>query len=174
MYIVSEPRREVEITAFHEAGHTLMAILLGHPVRKVSIGCAYELHGYCQLDPFVSDKFRSHLITRIEHLVLVAMSGIAAEVLTFGQFDVLGASDDVMKARRLVSCINDDERHVDSYLNQCEGHALFQLRQYWDPLCMIANCLIEYGEMDGLEATEIIWGCGVTSSTFQMTSGLAI
>ena len=97
-----------EITAFHEAGHALMAILLGHPVRKISIGCAYEVHGYCQLHPFVNVKFRSHRETRIEHLVLVAMSGIAAEVLTFGKFDALGASDDMMQARRLVSSMNDD------------------------------------------------------------------
>ena len=174
MYIVSESRQDEEITAFHEAGHALMAILLGHPVQKISIGCAYQLDAYCQLDPMVSEKIRSHLETRIKHMVLVAMSGIAAEVLTFGQFDVSGASDDLLKARGLASCMNRDERHIDSYLNRCETQALFQLSQYWDPLCMIANCLLKYGEMDGREATRIVRTCGVISSTFPMTGGLAI
>lgn len=174
MYIVSGPRREAEITAFHEAGHALMAILLGYQVRKISIRYTYELHGYCQVDPHANVKFRSHRETKIKHLVLVAMSGIAAEVLSFGQFDVLGAADDMKQARQLLSSVSNDERNVDSYMNQCETQALFQLSRYWDPLCMIAHYLLAYGEIEGQEAMELVWSCGLNSSLSQRTSGLAI
>jgi cell division protease FtsH len=91
---------EKRITAFHEAGHTLVAKLLPHsdPVHKVTIIPRGQALGVTQQLP-MDDRYhysRSYLNTRIA----VCLGGRAAEQSVFGEVST-GAQNDLKQATDL-------------------------------------------------------------------------
>ncbi len=92
--------REKEITAYHEAGHALVAHLLPNadPVAKVTIVARGQAGGFTKTVP---EEDRS-LITRnqLEARLAMAMGGRAAEELIFNQFTT-GASNDLEQATNI-------------------------------------------------------------------------
>ena len=92
--------REKEITAYHEAGHALVAHLLPNadPVAKVTIVARGQAGGFTKTVP---EEDRS-LITRkqLEARLAMAMGGRAAEELIFDQFTT-GASNDLEQATNI-------------------------------------------------------------------------
>ena len=87
-------------TAYHEAGHALVALLSPHadPVHKVTIiprGMALGVTWTMPLEDQYSLS-REQILARIRH----AMGGRAAEELVFGQFTT-GASNDLKQATEL-------------------------------------------------------------------------
>ncbi len=93
--VISE--REKEMTAYHEAGHALVAHLLPNadPVAKVSIIARGQTGGFTKTVP---EEDRT-LVTRnqLEARLAMAMGGRAAEELVFSQFTT-GASNDLEQA----------------------------------------------------------------------------
>ena len=89
--------KEKEISAYHEAGHALVAASLPHadPVHKVSIVSRGRAAGYTLKLP-TEDK---HLYSKSFFLdeLAVSLGGYAAEILTFDELTT-GASDDLRKA----------------------------------------------------------------------------
>jgi cell division protease FtsH len=94
------PEPEKRVTAFHEAGHALVAELIPEvdPVHKVTIIPRGQALGVTQLLP-EQDR---HGMTRNQLLGRIAMmlGGRAAEEITFDQFTT-GAADDIKKATEL-------------------------------------------------------------------------
>ena len=98
--------KEREITAYHEAGHALVAASLKNsdPVHKVSIVSRGYAGGYTMKLPLEDE----HLRTRSQFMADLAMmlGGYAAEEAMFGEMST-GASNDLQKvsdlARRLVT-----------------------------------------------------------------------
>ena len=92
--------REKEITAYHEAGHALVAHILPNadPVAKVTIVARGQAGGFTKTVP---EEDRS-LITRnqLEARLAMAMGGRAAEELIFDQFTT-GASNDLEQATNI-------------------------------------------------------------------------
>jgi cell division protease FtsH len=89
--------REREVVAYHEMGHTLIAMSLPgtDPVHKVSIiPRGIGALGYTIQRP-TEDRF---LMTReeLEHKIMVLLGGRAAEKLVFGHLST-GAADDLAK-----------------------------------------------------------------------------
>jgi cell division protease FtsH len=97
--------KEKEITAFHEAGHTLMAWLLpgAHPVHKVTIIPRGRALGVTQTRPD-EDRFNMSEHELRDHLTMM-LGGRAAEKLVFDEVTV-GAENDLERAtnvaRRMV------------------------------------------------------------------------
>ena len=93
-------KREKEITAFHEAGHALVATLVPHgdPVRKVSIISRGRAGGYTLKLP----SEERHLKTRAEFLseLAVLLGGYTAERLRFKDITT-GPSNDLEKASEI-------------------------------------------------------------------------
>lgn len=91
---------EKKMTAYHEAGHALVAASLAHadPVHKVSIVSRGRAAGYTLKLP---DADR-HLFTRSHFIddLAVSLGGYAAEQLVFGELTT-GASNDIEKASEL-------------------------------------------------------------------------
>ncbi len=87
-------KREKEITAYHEAGHALVASVLPYadPVHKISVISRGRAAGYTLKLPFEDRKMQS----RKEFLDDIAMSlgGYVAEKIVFGDFTT-GASNDL-------------------------------------------------------------------------------
>jgi len=98
--------KEREITAYHEAGHALVAASLKHsdPIHKVSIVSRGYAGGYTMKLPLEDERLR----TRSQFMADLAMmlGGYAAEEVMFGEMST-GASNDLQKvsdlARRLVT-----------------------------------------------------------------------
>ena len=96
--VISE--KEKEITAYHEAGHALVAHVLpdADPVAKVTIVARGQAGGYTKTVP-EEDR---NLITsdQLEARLAMAMGGRAAEELIFGEITT-GASNDLEQATNI-------------------------------------------------------------------------
>ena len=92
--------REKEITAYHEAGHSLVAHVLpdADPVAKVTIIARGQAGGYTKTVP-EEDR---NLVTsdQLEARLAMAMGGRAAEELVFGEVTT-GASNDLEQATNI-------------------------------------------------------------------------
>jgi cell division protease FtsH len=92
--------REKELTAYHEAGHALVARMLPHadPVHKVSIVARGMMGGYTRLLP-TEDRY---LWTRSQFYDVLAttLAGRAAESLIFSELTT-GAENDLENATKL-------------------------------------------------------------------------
>ncbi len=97
-HILSE--KEKEITAYHEAGHALIAASLPHvdPVQKISIIARGPATGYTLKLP-IEDK---HFYSRSEFLeeLVVLLGGYTAEKVVFDELTT-GASNDLQRATEL-------------------------------------------------------------------------
>jgi len=98
--------KEKEITAYHEAGHALVARMLRHadPVRKMSIVARGMAVGYTMQLP-TEDRY---LLTRsqLDDMLATILGGRTAELVIFNETST-GAADDIKKAtdlaRRMVT-----------------------------------------------------------------------
>ncbi len=102
--IISE--RERLMTAYHEAGHALVARMLAHsdPVRKVSIVARGMAGGYTRTVPDEDRMFKTK--AQFKDDIAVFMAGHVAERLVFEEIST-GASNDIERAsaiaRRMVT-----------------------------------------------------------------------
>jgi ATP-dependent Zn protease len=84
-------------TAYHEAGHAVMALYLGRPIQRVSIQPSHLRLGQCEIQKGTFRPSRDHLETEI----LILLAGVAAEARLIGRYDWGGASQDLRGVRRL-------------------------------------------------------------------------
>jgi len=102
--VISE--RERLMTAYHEAGHALVARMLPHadPVRKVSIVARGMAGGYTRTVPDEDRMFKTK--AQFEDDLAVFMAGQVAEQLVFEEIST-GASNDIERAtaiaRRMIT-----------------------------------------------------------------------
>lgn len=97
-------QKEREITAYHEAGHALVAASLKNsdPVHKVSIVSRGQAGGYTLKLPTEETRLRtkSQFMTDLSMM----LGGYVAEKLVFGEMST-GASNDLQKASELARAI---------------------------------------------------------------------
>jgi cell division protease FtsH len=91
---------EKKVTAFHEAGHALLAALLPHtdPLHKVTIIPRGMALGLTQQLPL--EERHNYSKEQLESRIAVAMGGRIAEDLTFGQITT-GAQNDIEQATEM-------------------------------------------------------------------------
>lgn len=97
------PDPRLVATAYHEAGHAVMAALVGRPVLKVTIAPGQTISGVrlgvCELQKGRSKKSKDWL----EDEVLILLAGMVAESQLTGKYCHAGAAQDLSAARRLLS-----------------------------------------------------------------------
>ena len=94
--------REKELTAYHEAGHALVAHLLPNadPVAKVTIVSRGAMGGYTKYLP--EDDRHLWSLTQFKDHMATAMGGRVAEETTFGGEEITtGASNDLEQATQI-------------------------------------------------------------------------
>src|SRR5688572_7079296 len=91
---------EKKITAYHEAGHALLAALLPHtdPLHKVTIIPRGMALGVTQQLPI--EEKHNYTKDQLESRIAVAMGGRIAESMTFGQITT-GAQNDIEQATEM-------------------------------------------------------------------------
>ncbi len=120
--------KEKEITAYHEAGHAIIASILPNadPVHKISIISRGRAAGYTLKLPFEERKLQS----RKEFLddIAVSLGGYVAELMIFGDLTT-GASNDLQVstalARDMVTRYGMSEKIGPIALESAQGKVMF-------------------------------------------------
>jgi ATP-dependent Zn protease len=92
-----EPSSDDHATAYHEAGHAVVALILGRPVQCVSILPDREHLGTCEFGKGVYRPSEDWL----EREILIALGGIAAEARFTGIYAWDAAARDQQYVQRL-------------------------------------------------------------------------
>lgn len=140
-------------TAFHEAGHAVVALALGRVVGKVTIEPKQMKLGQCEIKKGRFGPRHDHLETEM----LVLLAGPAAEARHVGRYDWAAASQDLKDLRGLARhrAPNDrqaarlERRMLDKVESLLDDVAL------WETVCMIANALVEKTEISGRAARHL-------------------
>lgn len=139
-------------TAYHEAGHAVVALVLGRPVQLVSVLPTRDLLGVCQ---FRNPVFRPSE-DWLEREILIALAGLAAEAIHTGNYGWDEASRDLVYVRKLVVQRAGERRaeRLERRMLAKVEHLLGQER-HWRAVELIAAALLEQGEISGRTARHL-------------------
>ena len=105
---------QLTATAWHEAGHAVMAVSLGRSIEKVTISPARLQTGGSRLGICKIQKGRSRGSNdRLEEDVMILLAGMVAESRVTGRYCTDGASQDLAFVERLLSTRARDERQLE-------------------------------------------------------------
>jgi len=146
-----EPTSE-HATAYHEAGHAVLAFLLDRPVKGVSILPSRDHLGICEFGKAVFRRSEDWL----EREILIALGGIAAEARFTGIYAWDGAARDQQYVRRLA-----EQRAGESRAEKLERRLLAKAEHLlakegpWRAVELIAAELLQHREISGRTARHL-------------------
>lgn len=139
-------------TAYHEAGHAVIALLFGRPVHAVSILPTRDFLGVCKYRDPVFRPTEDWL----EREVLIALAGLAAEARHTGTYGFDEAAKDLSYVRKLLVS-RAGERRADRLerrmLSKVEH--LLAREATWQAVEWIAAELLRLGEISGRTAKHL-------------------
>ena len=101
-------------TAYHEAGHAVMAYLMSRPVEKVTICAANLATGGFRLGACKMQKGRSKASSdAVEDEVLIMLAGMVAESHVTKRYCLDGAAQDLRAVKRLLANRAPNERQME-------------------------------------------------------------
>jgi ATP-dependent Zn protease len=141
-----------EATAFHEAGHAVVALALGRPVHRVSVLPNQERLGQCEFRKGVVRPSQDWL----EQEILIALAGLAAEARHTGQYARDGAGRDLRYVHKLAL-----QRASERQLERFERRMLMKVENlladegHWRAVELIAAELMRCGVISGRAARHL-------------------
>ena len=152
MSSTSHPDQRI-LTAYHEAGHAVIAIVVGRPVNKVSIVPGGNRLGACKMSK--GRKKASQDVLEAELLILLA--GLAAEGRKSGRYNMQGAAQDLRSAEKLALSRAGNPRQAEKILRRSldKVHHLFDQSVNWAATKSIAGALLESESISGREADHL-------------------
>src|SRR3954469_18994985 len=141
-----------EATAYHEAGHAVVALALDRPVHRVSVLPNRDRSGQCEFGKGVFRPSEDWL----EREILIALAGVAAEARRTGTYAWDEADRDLRYARRLLlqrASERSLERHERRMLAKVE-HLLAD-EGHWRAVERIAAELLKQGVISGRAARHL-------------------
>lgn len=141
-----------QATAYHEAGHAVVALVLDRPVHRVSIQTDRERLGACHFGKSVVRPSEDWL----EREILIALAGLAAEARFTGNYAWEGAARDQQYAHRL-AVQRAGERQAERLLRRLLAkveHLLAQ-EEHWRAVEQIAAALLQHGVISGRTARHL-------------------
>jgi hypothetical protein len=145
-----------EATAYHEAGHAVIALALGRPVHRVSILPSNDRLGICE--------FRKGTIRPtddwIEREILISLGGIAAETRHTNVRDWGSAGRDWEYVHAL-AVGRAGERRAERLINRLLAKAehMIAKEDHWQAIVLIAKALLQHGTMSGRAARHFFEQC---------------
>lgn len=177
---------EIELTAWHEAGHALVGVLLGHEVSKVTI--IPSTSGAGGVTFFNRDRIGMVPKKELEEEIMIFYAGRASESLHFGKDKVTtGASEDIKMATSIIDSmiksygmssfglLDLEEMQADNDKIMAEANRIQRelydaveqmLKDHITSLETLANKLIEQSTLSKDEIEEII---GLNNSSIRVT-----
>jgi hypothetical protein len=139
-----------EHTAYHEAGHAVMALALGRPVDHVSIRPDAQYLGHCEFRKAVFRPSEDWL----EREMLISLAGLAAEAIHTGDYAWDGAARDLRYARELALGRAGNERKAERLTDRVLSKAehLLSKPAHWRAVERLASELLRVGEVSGRAA----------------------
>lgn len=140
-------------TAYHEAGHAVIALTLDRPIQKITIRADRDHLGWCKFDKGVFRPSEDW----IEREVLIALAGMAAEAIYTGKYCVHGAARDLRYARRLLTERAGSERRAERLERRllAKVESLLADEQTWSAVDAIAHELLQSETISGRAARHI-------------------
>jgi len=153
----------METTAYHEAGHALVAIMLGGEIKSVTIDPDRDEreHRYGDTAVLWRMKGRSDREYR-EHAIQVALAGPVAEMLYTGDPFHPGLvpewAADWADAWELAAVLKPVDRERLAYLEQISIrlYRLLDSEPHWSALAEIADNLLAHETLEGEQVHEIV------------------
>ena len=136
-----------EITAYHEAGHAVMALALGRPIQQVTIEADAKRLGHCEIK---KGTFRPNP-DALETAILILLAGVAAEARHRGVYDWGGASQDLRDVRELCSLRASGQKQIERLERRMLDKAEHVLSQsgHWTAVERIAAELLRIKTVSG-------------------------
>ncbi len=140
-------------TAYHEAGHAVMALALGRSVQRVSVQDNHLRLGQCEIK---KGRFRP-VKDAVEVEILILLGGLAAESRHIGHFDSMGAAQDLREVRSLTRSRAGSQRQVERLERRMLDKADYILDQpgVWLAAERIAAELLRQKTMSGRAARHL-------------------
>ena len=143
------PEPHDSAVAYHEAGHAVIALILGRPVQLVTVLPDKQRLGRCEFGKGKTKPTDDWL----EREILIALAGVAAEARHTGQYCWEGAQQDLRGVQQLAAMRAGDrkwERLSRRLLSKVEH--LLEQPGHWQAVELIAAELIRCGEISGRAA----------------------
>jgi hypothetical protein len=140
-----------EATAYHEAGHAVVALALGQPVQRVSVLPQRDHLGRCE---FAKGVFRPSE-DWLEREILIALGGLAAEARLTGNYAWDMAGRDMIYVQRLtVQRAGRQAEKLERRLLAKVEHLLAR-EEHWCAVERIAAELLRRGTISGRAARQL-------------------
>jgi ATP-dependent Zn protease len=139
-------------TAYHEAGHAVVALALDRPVHRVSVLPSRDRLGQCEFGKGVSRPNEDW----IEREILIALAGMAAEAKHTGKYGFAEADRDLKYVRRMV-LQRTSERAAERYERRMLVKVEYLLADdgHWAAVERIAVELLKLGVISGRAARHL-------------------
>ena len=136
-------------TAYHEAGHAVMALVFDRPVQKVSILPDQRRLGHCEMRKGVSRASQD----RLEADILILLAGVVAEAIYSGSHNWTGAALDLQSVRRL-AVMRSGQGQAEKLTRRLMAKTEYLLQQTrnWNAVDQIAAELLEKKSITGRAA----------------------
>ena len=140
-----EPTHD-EVTAYHEAGHAVIALALGRTVHTATVRPNRERLGEVR---FAKGAARP-TDDWVEREILIALGGMAAEARHTGTYEPAAAAQDLRFVRRL-ALERKSDRQVERYEQRMLDKVEYMLADegHWRAVELIAAELMRHGEISG-------------------------
>jgi hypothetical protein len=141
-----------EVTAYHEAGHAVIALALGRTIHKVSALPNQLRLGECQFGKGHAKPTDDWL----EREILIALGGMAAEARFTGTYATAEAKEDLRFVRRL-ALERKSNRAVERYEQRMLDKVEYMLADEgtWKAVELIAAELMKHGTISGRAARHL-------------------
>lgn len=148
------------LTAYHEAGHALMAELCGQQITMVEIVGDAEHAGSTRALRFDSDPaegvaLRAELAD-VECRLKCVLAGVVAESMVSGRERWDDTTGDLDDAVRLAMKLVDDCEDVLPLLEDVGAELETELRSHWPVLEVLANELLRHKRLTGPEVRRLL------------------
>lgn len=145
----------MKATAYHEAGHAVMALFLGRPIQKVTIApgksAIGDQHlGMCHVKKGPGKGSKDWF----EDEIMILLAGMVAESQITGQYCAAGAAQDLRYVRRFLQSRAESDRQIERLerrlLSKTENH--LSDTALWSAVETIASELLKSETISGRAA----------------------
>lgn len=154
---------DVTRAAYHQAGHVVVAYVLGLPVPDLSLEPdpeAAETCGYSLWADALAEEGAGAAgdVEGLEAEAIACLAGPIAEAMVAGEFDEGVAEDDLYLALDLAEAAVGGEEGRDAFLDRAEDRAESLLDEAWTAVEAVAGALVEARGLDADRVREIVAG----------------
>ncbi len=141
---------KITLTAYHEAGHAVMALLMGRSVQKVSIIPSQNRLGACTIQKGRAKQVKD----KLEAEMMILLAGMAAEGRKSGRYNIEGASQDLRGVEKLAMARAGNARQATKLIQKTldKTQHLLSNKATWKAIKVIAEELEKHESISGRAA----------------------